>query len=175
MNILYFTLFAAILVLGIWLIQRTMYRHEEQKQLNELKHESQKSVSPIRLRAYERLTLLLERTTPEHMLLELQSKEPTALATWTVPQLQQYLLQTLRSEYEHNMSQQVYVSDEVWTLIINARDQMAAFIIAMASQIPPQSNAQVYATTMLTAYTSNGETPSDKALSELKDEAKSLM
>ena len=109
------------------------------------------------------------------MLLELQSKEPTALATWTVGQLQQYLLQTIRAEYEHNMSQQVYVSEEVWTLIINARDQMAAFIIAMASQIPPQSTAQVYATTMLTAYSSNGETPSDKALAELKDEAKTLM
>lgn len=174
-NIIYFILFAAVLVLGIWLIQHTMYRHEEQKQQNELKRESQKSVSPIRLRAYERLALLLERTTPEHMLLELQTKEPTALATWTIPQLQQYLLQTLRSEYEHNMSQQVYVSDEVWTLIITARDQMAAFIISMAAQIPPQSTAQVYATTMLTAYTSNGETPADKALNELKNEAKSLM
>ena len=73
------------------------------------------------------------------------------------------------------MSQQVYVSDEVWTLIITARDQMAAFIISMAAQIPPQSTAQVYATTMLTAYTSNGETPADKALNELKNEAKSLM
>lgn len=174
-NILFFILFAAVLVFGIWLIQKTMYRHEEQKQQNELKRESQKSVSPIRLRAYERLALLLERTTPEHMLLELQSKEPTALATWTVGQLQQYLLQTIRAEYEHNMSQQVYVSEEVWTLILNARDQMAAFIIAMASQIPPQSTAQVYATTMLTAYSSNGETPSDKALAELKDEAKTLM
>lgn len=39
----------------------------------------------------------------------------------------------------------------------------------------PQSTAQVYATTMLTAYSSNGETPSDKALAELKDEAKTLM
>ena len=104
-----------------------------------MKRESQKSISPIRLRAYERLALLLERTKPEHMLMELRAKEPEALATWTIPQLQQYLLQTIRAEFDHNQSQ------------------------------------QVYATTLLTAFNSNGVTPTDKALEELKREAKDLM
>jgi hypothetical protein len=45
----------------------------------------------------------------------------------------------------------------------------------MAAQLPKNANAQVYATTLLTAFKSNGLTPSDKALEELKNEAKSLM
>ena len=141
----------------------------------ELKRESQKTISPIRLRAYERLTLLLERTKPEHMIMELRQNQPDAFTTWTVMQMQQYLLQTIRAEFDHNQSQQVYVSEEVWDLIINARDQLGAFVIAMAAQLPKNSNAQVYATTLLTAFNSNGLTPSDKALEELKNEAKSLM
>ena len=173
--ILLIILAVAVVIFGFWFIQHSQYKNEERKRQWELRRESQKSVSPIRLRAYERLALLLERTKPEHMLMELRAKEPNALATWTVPQLQQYLLQTIRAEFDHNQSQQVYVSDEVWDMIVDARDQTAAFVISMVAQIPQNANAQVYATTLLTAYASNGTTPTDKALEALKDEAKTLM
>lgn len=173
--ILLIVLVVVVMIFGFWLIQYSQFRNEEKKRMWELKRESQKTISPIRLRAYERLTLLLERTKPEHMIMELRQNQPDAFTTWTVMQMQQYLLQTIRAEFDHNQSQQVYVSEEVWDLIINARDQLGAFVIAMAAQLPKNANAQVYATTLLTAFNSNGLTPSDKALEELKDEAKSLM
>ena len=109
------------------------------------------------------------------MILELQKAQPDALSTWTVGQVQQYLLQTIRAEFDHNQSQQVYVSDEVWDLIISARDQLAAFIIGITTQMPKDANAQTYVTTMLTAFSTNGTTPTDKALEMLKDEAKELL
>jgi hypothetical protein len=173
--ILLIVLVVVVMIFGFWLIQYSQFRNEEKKRMWELKRESQKTISPIRLRAYERLTLLLERTKPEHMIMELRQNQPDAFTTWTVMQMQQYLLQTIRAEFDHNQSQQVYVSEEVWDLIINARDQLGAFVIAMAAQLPKNANAQVYATTLLTAFNSNGLTPSDKALEELKNEAKSLM
>ncbi len=173
--ILLIVLVVVVMIFGFWLIQYSQFRNEEKKRMWELKRESQKTISPIRLRAYERLTLLLERTKPEHMIMELRQNQPDAFTTWTVMQMQQYLLQTIRAEFDHNQSQQVYVSEEVWDLIINARDQLGAFVIAMAAQLPKNANAQVYATTLLTAFNSNGLTPSDNALEELKNEAKSLM
>lgn len=174
-TILLIILTVAVVIFGFWLIQYSQFRNEEKKRQWELKRESQKTISPIRLRAYERLTLLLERTKPEHMLMELRRNNPEALTAWTVMQVQQYLLQTIRAEFDHNQSQQVYVSEEVWDMIINARDQLGAFVIAMAAQLPKGATAQVYATTLLTAFNSNGLTPSDKALEELKNEAKTLM
>ncbi len=174
-TILLIILAVAVVIFGFWLIQYSTFRNEEKKRQWELKRESQKTISPIRLRAYERLALLLERTKPEHMLMELQQKEPDAFRTWTVMQVQQYLLQTIRAEFDHNQSQQVYVSEEVWDLLINARDQTAAFVISIASQIPPQADVQTYAKALITAYASNGVTPTDKALEELKNEAKSIM
>lgn len=173
--ILLIVLVVVVMIFGFWLIQYSQFRNEEKKRMWELKRESQKTISSIRLRAYERLTLLLERTKPEHMIMELRQNQPDAFTAWTVMQMQQYLLQTIRAEFDHNQSQQVYVSEEVWDLIINARDQLGAFVIAMAAQLPKNANAQVYATTLLTAFNSNGLTPSDKALEELKNEAKSLM
>ena len=174
-NILLIILIVAVMIFGFWLIQHSNFRNEERKRQWELKRESQKTISPIRMRAYERLTLLLERTKPEHMIMELRQKEPAALSSWTVLQLQQYLLQTIRAEFDHNQSQQVYVSDEVWDMIINARDQLAAFVISIAAQLPKGATAQTYATALLTAFNSNGTTPTDKALEELKNEAKDLL
>lgn len=173
--ILLVILAVAVVIFGFWFIQYSNFRNEEKKRQWELKRESQKTISPIRLRAYERLALLLERTKPEHMLMELQQKEPEAFRTWTVLQVQQYLLQTIRAEFDHNQSQQVYVSEEVWDLLINARDQTAAFVISIASQIPADADVQTYAKALITAYASNGVTPTDKALEELKNEAKSIM
>ena len=174
-TILLIILTIVVLIFGFWLLQYSGFRNEEKKRLFELRRESQKAISPIRLRAYERLALLLERTKPEHMIMELRAKEPNALQSWSIGQMQQYLLQTIRAEFDHNQSQQVYVSDEVWTLIMNSRDQMATFVIAISAQLPKDANVQTYVTTLLTAYTSNGLTPTDKALEELKNEAKSLM
>ena len=175
MVIVYSIFLVLVMIFGFWFIQNSAYRNEEKKRLFELKKDSQKVVSPIRLRAYERLALLLERTKPEHMLMELRSKEPEALNTWSVAEVQQYLLQTIRAEFDHNQSQQVYVSDEVWDQIINARNQMATFVIAMAAQLPAEATAQTYAQMLMTAYSSNGLTPTDKALEELRNEAKALM
>lgn len=168
-------LLAVVIFAGLWMIQHSQFRNEERKRQWELKRESQKAISPIRLRAYERLTLFLERTKPEHLLLDLRQKDPAALTNWSVLQTQQYLLQTIRVEFDHNQSQQVYVSEEVWDEIVNARDQMAAFVISIASQLPPETTSQMYATALVKAYAENGVTPTDKALEDLKKEAKELM
>ena len=174
-SILLIVLIVIVLIFGFWLIQYSQFRNEEKKRRWELKRETQKTISPIRLRAYERMALVLERTKPEHMLMELRQKEPAALTTWSVMQVQQYLLQTIRMEFDHNQSQQVYISQEVWDMMVNARDQTAAFVISIAGQLPPDATAQTYATALLTAYAENGDTPTDKALEELKNEAKELM
>ena len=84
-------------------------------------------------------------------------------------------MHTIRVEYDHNLSQQVYVSDEVWEAIVASRDQMVAFINTMAQQMPPESSALDYAKVLITAYTSNGETANEKAMQQLRNEARSLL
>ena len=160
---------AICVLLATWLVMHKFYKSEAEKRLWELKRLSQKEISPIRMRAYERLALLLERTTPEHMLIELNLSEMTTL------QVQAHLMHTIRQEYDHNLSQQIYISNEVWDLIDNAKQQTIAFVNSIAQQMPPESNTLDYAKTLITAYRSNGETPNDIALQALKNEAKTLL
>jgi hypothetical protein len=168
-EILKYCIPALCVLLATWLVMRQFYKAEADKRLWELKRLSQKEISPLRLRAYERLALLLDRTTPEHMLLELNLGEMTVL------QVQQHLIRTIRMEYEHNMSQQVYVTAEVWAMIQNAKEQTVAFVNSMVQQLPPESTALDYAKVMITAYSSNGDTPNELALQALKKEAQTLL
>ena len=168
-DILKYCLPALCVLFATWLVMHKFYKSETEKRLWELKRLSQKEISPLRMRAYERLALLLERTTPEHMLLDVNLTEMTIL------QLQQHMMRTIRMEYDHNLSQQVYVSDEVWQLILAAREQMVAFINTLAQQMPAETTSLEYAKTLITAYATNGETANEKALQALKAEAQTLL
>ena len=84
------------------------------------------------------------------------------------------LLRTIRMEFDHNLSQQIYVSEELWDRIIRARDEMGAFVNTMAIQMPENSTALDYAKVLTTSYKTNGETPHELALSALKDEVRML-
>ena len=158
LEILKYCIPAICVLLATWLVMHKFYKSETEKRLWELKKLSQKEISPLRMRAYERLTLLLERTTPEHMLIDINLSEMSIL------QVQQHLMRTIRLEYEHNLSQHIYVSDE-----------LIAFVNAIAQQMPPHSSALDYAKTLITAYTSNGETAHDKAMQLLRAEAHALL
>lgn len=168
-EILKYCIPALIVLLATWIVMYKLFQNEQQKREWELKKAAQKEISPIRLRAYERLALVLERTQPEHLLMDLD------VSQFTVPQLQQRLLQTIRLEFDHNISQQIYVSEQVWDKIVAARGQMLAFVSAMAMQLPPESTSLDYAKTLLTAYSTNGETANETALHALKEEAARLI
>ncbi len=168
-EILKYCIPALIVLLATWIVMYKLFQNEQQKREWELKKAAQKEISPIRLRAYERLALVLERTQPEHLLMDLD------VSQFTVPQLQQRLLQTIRLEFDHNISQQIYVSEQVWDKIVAARGQMLAFVSAMAMQLPPDSTSLDYAKTLLTAYSTNGETANENALHALKEEAARLI
>ena len=168
-EILKYCIPALCVLLATWIVMHKFYKSETEKRLWELKRISQKEISPLRMRAYERLALLLERTTPEHILLDLNLAEMTQL------QVQSHLMHTIRQEFDHNLSQQIYVSEEVWSLIENAKLQTVAFVNSIAQQMPAGSSALDYAKTLITAYRTNGDTPIEIALQALKDEAKALL
>ena len=168
MEVLKYSIPALLVLLATCLVLWKMLQEDREKRAFELKRKSQKEITPIRLRGYERLSLLLERTTPEALLRDLDVQSLTA------QQISSLLMQKLRLEFDHNLSQQIYVSDEAWEAISNAREQMVLFLSTMARQFPPETNGLEVAKLMLTAYAENGETPHQKAMKILKDEVRDL-
>ena len=73
-------------------------------------------VVPLRLQAYERMALFLERIEPNQLVLRIHNPG------LSVPEEQNLLLTAIRSEFEHNLSQQIYISNEVWNQIYLAKE-----------------------------------------------------
>lgn len=169
MEILKYILPALIVLLATWLVLYLMMKREREQREWALRKQSNKELLPVRLRGYERLALLLERTTPEHLLRDMD------IAGLTVQQLQILLLKTIRMEFDHNLSQQIYVSDATWEAIILVEEEMISFVAAGAQNFAPDSPALPYAQQLITVYNTNGQTPNQLAQQRLREEARQLM
>lgn len=168
-EILKYTVPALVVLATAWVILRQLLREERERRAYAIRREDRRQTVPIRLRGYERLTLLLERMTPEHILLDMD------IAGMTRETLQRHLLEHIRQEFDHNLSQQIYVSDEVWQSVVLAKEETLNFVNSIAYQMPSEASALDYAQTLITAYHTNGDTPIEQALTLLKQEAAGLL
>lgn len=129
--------------------------------------EAVKLVTPIRLQAYERMALFLERISPESLVLRCyQPGMDTKL-------LQGVMTKTIRDEWEHNLSQQVYISSEAWNRIRQAKDEMVGVINSAAITIPDDADPARLASTIF-ATVAAGSNPASPALEFLKQEMRDL-
>lgn len=81
----------------------------------------------LRLQACERLTLMLERINVPNLLLRLSPSTSVSAKEYTAT-----LLMTIRDEFEYNVTQQIYVSDALWSIMIQARDNVSQLIVRAA-------------------------------------------
>src|SRR6187399_2152934 len=118
LEILKYTLPALIVFLtAYFLLTRYMNKDAGLKAI-ELKMKRDKEIIMLRLQAYERLALFLERMNPASIVSRVRT--PDMLAN----ELQYAMVKTIREEYEHNLSQQVYISSNTWGLIVAAKDEI---------------------------------------------------
>lgn len=89
----------------------------------------------LQLLAYERLTVFAERAGLKNMISSAEAHGESAAIMHGV------LIQNLKSEYDHNVSQQIYVSKEIWGAVTKLKDQNIYIINQLAAMLPPQANS----------------------------------
>lgn len=97
--------------------------------------DEQFSTRPLQLQAYERLVLLCERISLPSLISRVSQPGLTAR------DMQVFLIETIKQEYEYNISQQVYVSTIAWDAVRNLRDQSMLIINQIANVLPPESRS----------------------------------
>ncbi|KUG09565.1 hypothetical protein [Solirubrum puertoriconensis] len=161
----------ALIVAGTvyYLIQQYLEK-DQQRRLIELRLENAKAVLPIRLQAYERITLLLERMTPNNLLVRLSSAGQTAT------EYHRLLVQEIRAEYEHNLSQQLYMSPEAWAQVRQAKENVLTMINKAYQTLPNQQQARgtELAKRVLETLIADEIDPTAPALNAIKREATGL-
>lgn len=123
----------ALLTLGILLIVRWFLNYFMLQQRSVIMKEDHKQLLTLRLQAYERLTLFLERIHPESLII--REQQSGMLST----QFHNALLKVLRSEFEHNLAVQIYIPGDTWEMIKSAREQVVKLVNTSASQVAPNA------------------------------------
>ncbi len=163
-DILMITIPAVIVFLTSWLLLRNLLRNEQEKRRQDIVLQNSRTIVPIRLQAYERIVLFLERISLESLLLRISA--PGMNAT----QLHSALLTTIRSEFEHNLSQQVYMSPQAWEVVRNARSNMIKLVNSVFEKTTASTSAIDYSKLLLDEVMKLEKEPTRAAIDYLKAE-----
>lgn len=153
---------AAAVLYGMFLTIKSFLNKDFEKRLVDIKIKNNELVLPIRLQAYERMALFLERISPHNLVVRVN--EPV----FNVAQLHQRLLMEVREEYNHNLSQQVYMSEQAWAHIKVAMDEVTVLINTSAENIPSEAKGIELAKMIFENLIQKSEDPVSKALKFIK-------
>ncbi|MBE0424600.1 MAG: hypothetical protein IBX66_11785 [Lutibacter sp.] len=141
--------------------------NEERKIKLSILKENQKQTLPVRLQAYERMALFLERINPSKLVLRITSVNNDINA------YSQSLINTIEQEFEHNLAQQIYVTDECWNAILAAKNA-TIYIIKKSAEEKNITEAQELREVIIKKIL-NTAAPSTTALAFLKDEVRNFI
>ena len=145
---------------------KTFVDHQKEMQYMELRKENRSEVLPLRLQAFERLVLFLERISPGQLLSRIK---PVGENKFDYENL---LIASIEQEFEHNLVQQVYVSQKCWDAIKASKNSTISLIrkTAMSDKI---TSAQKLREVVLTELFEKSS-PSDTGIAFLKNEIRQL-
>ncbi len=121
-QILAFTLPSVITATVAYLLFNSHFRDQQNTRKWLVQRDNQKSILPLRLQAYERMTLFLERINPSHLIVR------TAPLSDDKFVYQNLVISQIEQEFEHNLAQQIYVSEKCWSVILTAKNATSQMI-----------------------------------------------
>lgn len=141
-------------------------KNEDGRRRYLLKKDLQVTALPLRLQAYERMTLYLERISPHNLLVRVKPNSSNK------EDYEVLLIHQIESELEHNLSQQIYISAKCWNIIIAAKNATIQ-LVRKASLLKKTETSEKLREVILTEMMER-RPPSDAALSFIKEEVSEL-
>jgi hypothetical protein len=151
-------------LVGYFMFKGTLKQQKSDKKLAHVL-ERKKEALPIKLQAYERMLLFCERMNPVKMLVRIP---PISENTQDYLQL---LIANLTQEFEHNLVQQIYISDASWTAILATKNA----IIMKLKEIAEKSDSASELRESVIIYYTKIIPPTETAISFIKNEVRKIM
>jgi len=171
LEILKYTIPALVVMGTSFMIVRRFLVSQIQRQQIALFKDSQDITLRLRLQAYERLVLFTERISPRNLVTRVYAP------TMTVRDLQIAMTLTIRTEFEHNLAQQIYVSRNVWETVKGVKEQEINMVNQIAKTLDPDLPAKEMHGRILdiVLQAESNDLPTDVALKIINDEVKKVM
>lgn len=169
LEILKYTLPSVVVFLTAFFVIRLYLRNEQEQAALKMKMSNRKDALPLRLQAYERLTIFLERINANNLIIRVRQPNMTTI------DMQRALISNIRAEYEHNLSQQIYVSNEVWRSVNIAKDESIKIINLIAASLPKDASGTELSKRILEYYLKSEElAPTQKSIEIIKAEVRKI-
>jgi hypothetical protein len=127
------------------------------------------TTTKLKLQAAERFVLYLERIEPGRLVMRTHQNGMSA------KMLQNEMLRAIREEFDHNLSQQIYISEGAWNLVKNAKEEMTKFITACGEGMPKDAGSIDFSKKLFQAASQVEKLPSDVALAYLRKEVRDIL
>ncbi len=165
LELLKLTIPGLVVFFTAWYLIREFLQKQVQLKQVEINQQARKTTLPLKLQAYERLALLMERIQVPNLVLRIRVDGTNAAA------LRIALLMAIQQEFEHNVSQQVYVSDNLWEIVKLARQEIEQIINGVAEQVDPKADSRVLGDALVMFWEKLEEPATSKALKAIRKEA----
>jgi len=170
LEILKYTIPALIVLAASYMIVKKFLVSQIQRKQLAIFQDSQDITLRLRLQAYERLVLFVERISPAQLIPRIYDP------SMTVRDLQQVIIMNIRAEFEHNLAQQIYVSKNVWETVKSVKEQEINMAIQIGKTLNPDAPGKDLHTRILDiVLKADEQLPTDMALQIINEECKRVM
>ncbi|MFN4812724.1 MAG: hypothetical protein ACK46S_09485 [Bacteroidota bacterium] len=166
LDIFKYVLPSVVTFLAAYFIIKAFLDREYKNKMMDLRMQNQQTITPIRLQAYERMVLFLERISITQLVSRVHKSGMSARL------LQSELVKTIRNEYDHNLSQQVYITQQTWNSIKTAKEETIRAINIASTKVSDDAAGLDLVNVLFDLVTKVEKLPTDIALEQLKLEAK---
>jgi hypothetical protein len=156
---------ATVVFLAVYFLFQKFFKNEQERRDHDIKKSILNLTTPQKIQAYERIVIFLERINPSSLVVRVNKHG------YTARQLHQDLIQSIKSEYEHNLSQQIFVSHNTWELVKTSKEELIKLINIAATKIPGEAPSNELAMMVLNIVAGlDKKMPSEVALDYIKKE-----
>jgi hypothetical protein len=142
---------------------------QDQLQLLEFKKSISNQTLPLRLQAYERVVLFIERINPANMLIRLKGGD------YTAAELHALILNEVRNEYQHNITQQIYVSLRAWGVVKQLKNDTLSIVNNAVKALPQNASGMELSKLILAHLGQLENDPYDVGLSNIRTDLDSIL
>ena len=151
----------ATVALAYYLVRPHLDRIEN-FQLLELRKSISNQTLPLRLQAYERMVLFVERVNPAAMLIRLGAND------YSAAELHSLVVAEIRNEYQHNVTQQIYVSARAWSIIRRVKDDTMSIVTNAIKGLPQEATGLDLSRVILQHLSTLEQNPYDLATTAIR-------
>lgn len=140
-----------IVFLTVWFLMREYFQREYRLRLMDVQRKAGETTLPLRLQAYERMSIFTERISLPKLILRIRTEGMTA------QDLQAALMITVEQEFDHNVSQQIYMSGELWLLLEMTKNEAIGLLAQAGKDLPDNATGQDFSNAVFRQLDEQGQ------------------